>query len=69
MIAWLKCLLTGHNWVTRTQDESYPMERAYWEDYQVCLRCSADARPTWAIEDDAYIRQERIVMEMKARKL
>jgi hypothetical protein len=69
MIAWLKCLFDGHVWETRKLDERYPGERAFWEDYQVCLRCGKDSRPLCAIEDDNYIRLERLQAEIRARKL
>jgi hypothetical protein len=69
MKAWLKCLFMGHQWETRTPDERYPGERAYWEDYQVCTRCGKDSRPLEAIEDDNYIRLERIEMEIRRRQL
>ena len=69
MIAWLKCLFMGHQWEKRTLDERYPGERAYWQDYHVCLKCGADARPLEAIMDDNYIRMERIEMEIRRRKL
>lgn len=73
MIAWIKvwldCLLLGHDWVTRSHPEDAVYEsRAYWEDWQVCLRCGKDSRPIEAIEDDNHIRLERIEMQIRGRQ-
>lgn len=67
---WLKCLFLGHLWDERShpKDEAYE-SRAYWEDWQVCLRCGQDSRPIEAIQDDSLIHLERIEMEIKRRKL
>lgn len=70
MKAWLQCLFLGHLWEVHSHGpDQYPGERAFWEDWQVCVRCGKDSRPIEAIEDDNRIRLERIEMEMRARKL
>jgi hypothetical protein len=70
MILWIKCLFLGHDWETRTYPKDAVLDhRAFWEDWQVCLRCGKDTRETWEIQDDNLIRMERIEMEMRKRKL
>lgn len=70
MKKWLTCLFMGHLWETRSHGKDIEChERAAWEDWQVCTRCGKDTRQTWEIQDDNYIRMERIEMEIRGRKL
>lgn len=70
MKKWLTCLFFGHLWEPRSHGpDQYPGERAAWEDWQVCLRCSKDTREMWEVEDDTRIRMERMEAEIMRRKL
>jgi hypothetical protein len=69
-VTWLKCLFFGHHWEARRPPPDVPgCERAYWDDYHVCLRCGADSRPSWVIQDDNEVRLERLYVLERARKL
>lgn len=66
---WLRCLFMGHIWQVRSHPEDIPgCERAFWEDWEVCLHCGKDSRCLAAIEDDYYIGMERLTMLERERK-
>ena len=70
MRAWLECLFFGHDWERRSHPPDLPgCERAFWEDWHVCLRCGKDSRPLAAIEDDLHVGIERLIAIERGRKL
>lgn len=62
---WLACLFGLHDWGPPQE----PLPRGAWlETYRECQRCGTDTRPTWAIQDEMYIREERIYRKLHGPK-
>lgn len=58
LIDWLTCLLFGHDW--KKAGVGLPDSAMAGEEYHQCVRCEADSRPTWLIQDDTECRLERL---------